>query len=218
MILFKIKLFIVLDMLTFFPIIECKKKWMKMSFRIETFCKIFSKSTNSSFSSNSLQKPALSVHQNKLLAVSDSNGDHAKNTREWQFSRVFPADQKNTSDLYSSACGKSIQYFLNGFNSSLLLIGRAKSLLRILKDNKGPLSYITEHLSNHATKQFKNLKQASQVSIKTFSSQVGSLPYLKFKNDVEMAAYQLDNNGVVDLSNKKISVLGICITWFRLWN
>ena len=184
-----------------------------MSFRIETFCKIFSKSTNSSFSSNSLQKPALSVHQNKLLAVSDSNGgDHAKNTREWHFARVFPADQKNRSDLYSSACGKSIQYFLNGFNSSLLLIGGAECLLRILKDNKGPLSYLTEHLSNLATKQFKNLKQASQVSIKTFSSQVGSLPYLKFKNDVEMAVYQLDNNGVVDLSNKKISVLGICIT------
>lgn len=178
-----------------------------MSLRVETYCKLFNKLSNTTFSSNSFhQKPVLSIHQNKLVAV--SSNDETDNSKEWQFARIFPADQKNTSDLYASACGKLIQYFLNGFNSSLLLIGETECLLQIVKDNKGPLSYLAENLSNHATKQFKNMKQPSQVSMKSMSSH-GSLPYLKLKNDVKMSLYQLDSNGIIDLSySKKISVLG----------
>ena len=178
-----------------------------MSLRVETFCKLFNKLSNTTFSSNSLQqKPVLSIQQNKLVAVSSNN--EAENAKEWQFSRIFPADQKNTNELYVSACGKLIQYLLNGFNSSLLMIGETDCLLQILKDNRGPLSYLAENISNLATKQFKNMKQPSQVSMKSMSTQGGSLPYLKLKNDVEMSLYQLNSNGVIDLSSKKISVLG----------
>ena len=196
---------------------------MKMSLRVETFCKLFNKLSNTSFSSNSLQpKPVLSIQQNKLVAGSSNNkNNETGNTKEWQFSRIFPADQKNTNDLYASSCGSLIQYFLNGFNCSLLLIGETECLLQILKDNKGPLSYLAENISNLATKQFKNLKQPSQVSVKSLSTKDGSLPYLKLKNDVDVALYQLDRNGVIDLSNnKKISVLGessFIITLFLLY-
>ena len=181
-----------------------------MSFRTETFCKILSKSANSSsISNNSQQKPVISVHQNKLVALSPGNSQQQTDERrEWQFTRVFSPDQKNTNDLYSTVCGKLTQHFLNGFNCSLILLGSSECLLHLLNDNKGPLIYLTEQLSNFATKQFKNLKQPSQISVKSMSSLAGSLPYLKIKNDVEMTIYQLDANGVLDLSNRKISVLG----------
>jgi len=122
--------------------------------------------------------------------------------------KYIPQKQKNSNDLYSSTCGNLSHYFLNGFNTSLLLIGNPEVLLKVAVDGKGPLHFLTESLSSLASKQFKNLKQmSSQISMQSTLSHGSSLPHIKLKNDLEMGIYQLHNsNEAVGLDDAEVEV------------
>jgi hypothetical protein len=174
--------------------------------KVESFCKILpipKDSSNIYFSAGSIRND-VNVHQNRIISPDGRN--------VWDFDRVFSNDPKNMNELYALTCGNLTKLFLNGFNAALLLIGTPECVNTLCLDGKGPLAYLTEHLSSVATKVMKN-KQSSQTSVQSSAAGLDgtSLPFLKVKNDVEMKIYAVENGEIFDLStgNTRISSLGI---------